>query len=94
MCWVTEVEALRRRQAELERFLFAAPAASWEEAAAKARYLLMLFADTPLGRDPRRQKIIADVLEDFGRLSGAPTKPEPTAPGDDLRPPPPEGDDA
>ena len=52
---LTEVEAeqtaLRRRQVELERFLFAAPSASWEEAAAKARYLLMLFADTSTGRD-------------------------------------------
>lgn len=71
---LAEVEAqqaeLRRRQAELERFLFAAPAATWEDAAAKARYLLLLFADTATGRKPRHRKIVADVLEDFARLSG------------------------
>lgn len=82
---LAEVEAqqvaLRQRQAELERFLFAAPAAGWEEAAAKARYLLMLFGDTPTGRDPRHQRIIADVLEDFRRLSGGTA--EPTAPSND-----------
>jgi hypothetical protein len=38
--------ALRRRQAELETFLVAAPAAGWPEAAEKARYLLKLFAAT------------------------------------------------
>lgn len=71
---LAEVEAqqagLRQRQAELERFLFAGPAASWEEAAAKARYLLLLFAETEAGRKPRDRKIIAEVLEDFARLSG------------------------
>jgi hypothetical protein len=77
-----EQTALRRRQVELERFLFAAPSASWEEAAAKARYLLMLFADTSTGRDPRHQRIIADVLDDFRRLAGG--QAEPTAPSNDL----------
>lgn len=62
--------ALRRRQAELERFLFAAPAAGWEEAAEKARYLIGLLDETRVGRDPRHRRIIAAVLEDFGRLSG------------------------
>ena len=65
-----EQESLRQRQAELERFLLAAPAATWEDAAEKARYLITLLADTPAGQDPRRQRIIADVLEDFRRLSG------------------------
>ncbi len=70
----SEVEAqraaLRERQAELERHFLAAPAATWEEAAEKARYLIALFADTSEGRDPRRRKIIAGVLDDFTRLSG------------------------
>ena len=35
-----------------------------------ARYLIGLFATTSLGRDPRRQKLIAAVLDDFRRLSG------------------------
>jgi hypothetical protein len=70
---LAEVEAnqkeLRERQEELEAQLIAAPAASWSEAAAKARYLLRLFASTPIAQDPRRQTLIASVLEDFARLS-------------------------
>ena len=70
---LSEVEAnetaLRERQAELEAHLLAAPAATWQDAAEKARYLLRLFADTPAGQDPRRQKLIEAALEDFARLS-------------------------
>jgi hypothetical protein len=62
-------QALRERQDELEAQLIAAPAASWSEAAAKARYLLRLFATTPVAQDPRRQTLIASVLEDFARLT-------------------------
>ncbi|HEX6015705.1 MAG TPA: hypothetical protein VFY87_28655 [Geminicoccaceae bacterium] len=65
-----EEAALRRRQAELERFLLAAPSATWEDATEKARYLLTLYAATSEGRDPRRRKIIQAVLDDFTRLSG------------------------
>lgn len=61
-------EALRLRQDELEAHLLAAPALNWQEAAEKARYLLMLFAATPAAQDPRRQKLIAGVLDDFARL--------------------------
>jgi hypothetical protein len=72
---VAEVEAnertLRLRQSELESQLLAAPALTWLEAAEKARYLLTLFAATPAAQDPRRQKLIATVLEDFARLSCA-----------------------
>jgi hypothetical protein len=64
--------ALRLRQEELEKFLLAAPAGTWHEAAEKARYLLTLFAATPAAQDPRRQKLIADVLDDFDRLSNGP----------------------
>jgi hypothetical protein len=70
---MSEVEAnekqLRERQAALEDQLLAAPAPTWEDAADKARYLLSLFASTPAGQDPRRQMLIARVLEDFIRLS-------------------------
>ncbi len=70
---LTEVEAneraLRRRQEELETQLVAAPALNWHDAAEKARYLLGLFAATPAAQDPRRQKLIAAVIEDFRRLS-------------------------
>jgi hypothetical protein len=61
-------EALRLRQEELERNLIAAPAASWHEAAEKARYLLMLFATSSAAEDPRRQFLIKAVLDDFDRL--------------------------
>jgi hypothetical protein len=61
--------ALRLRQEELEAHLLAAPAANWGEAAEKVRYLLKLFAATPAGQDPRRQTLIAHVLDDFARLS-------------------------
>lgn len=59
---------LRQRQDELEAHLLAAPAVNWHDAADKARYLLNLFATTPGGQDPRRQKLIAAVLADFTRL--------------------------
>src|SRR3984893_13150897 len=70
---LAEVEAnertLRLRQAELETPLGAAPSASWQEAAERARYLLNLFANTLTAQDPRRQKLIAAVLDDFERLA-------------------------
>jgi hypothetical protein len=55
------------RQEELD-ILLAAPATSWVEAVAKARYLLILFAQTPAAEDPRRATLIADVFADFERL--------------------------
>jgi hypothetical protein len=66
-------EALRGRQKELEEQLLASPAQTWEQAADKARYLLSLFVNSPTAQDPRRQMLIARVLEDFTRLSNAPT---------------------
>lgn len=65
--------ALRQRRSELETFLVAAPATSWREAADKARYLLTVLSETAAGREPRRQKIIASVLEDFRRLGDSST---------------------
>ena len=60
--------ALRRRQEELEKLLLAAPAETWPEAAAKAQYLIQLFAATPEAQDPRRKKLIAHALDDLTRL--------------------------
>ena len=60
--------ALRLRQDELEAHLLA-PAANWREASDKARYLLGLFAASIAAQDPRRQKLIAAVLDDFERLA-------------------------
>jgi hypothetical protein len=39
------------------------------DTAERARYLLSLFAATPAAQDPRRQTLIANVLDDFQRLS-------------------------
>jgi hypothetical protein len=66
-----EDRALRLRQQMLEEQLVAGPAATWPEAAEKAQYLLGLFAATPAAQDPRRQTLIANLLEDFRRLSRA-----------------------
>lgn len=63
-------EAIRQRQEEFECFLLAAPAVTWPDAAAKARYLLQLFAATLDAQDPRRQALIARTVEDLDRLSG------------------------
>jgi hypothetical protein len=70
---VAEVAAnesqLRATQEELEMQLIAAPAATWEDAADKARYLLSVFAATQSGQDPRRKILIKAVLDDLDRLS-------------------------
>ena len=67
-----EVEAdqttLRRRRDDIEDHLLAAPAETWAQAAAKARYLLQLMAAEADGGDSRRQKLIEAVLADFDRL--------------------------
>lgn len=70
---LSEVEAnekiLRERQDELETHLLAAPAATWPEAAEKARYVLGLYAATLATEDTRRRQLVASVLEDFERLA-------------------------
>jgi hypothetical protein len=60
---------LRYRQEELESHLLASPAANWAEAAAKARYVLGLYAASIAALDPRTQTLITAVLVDFDRLS-------------------------
>jgi len=61
-------EALRHQQEELENLLMAERADSWPEAAAKAQYLLELFAATQEAQDPRRKQLIVHTLEDLARL--------------------------
>lgn len=74
---LAEVEAdqvaLSHRQAKIEKLLLAAPATTWREAAEKARYLIALFAATAEAQDPRRRRLIANVFEDFDRLSDVPS---------------------
>lgn len=77
---ISEVEAheakLHQLRAEAEEQFLALPAASWEEAAVKAKYLLRLYAETLSGGDVRTRRMIAAVLEDFQSLSNAGGKPE------------------
>jgi hypothetical protein len=61
--------ALRHRQEEFECHALAAPSTTWAEAAAEARYLILLFAETSEARNPRRRELIAKVLDDLARLS-------------------------
>lgn len=61
--------ALRHRQEEFERYAVATPSTSWPAVAEKARYLIQLFAATPEAQDPRRQELIASVLDDLARFS-------------------------
>lgn len=68
----TDQAELRRRQVEFEADAVTAPSETWPEAAEKARYLIELFAATPEAQAPRRQELIAKVLDDFARLSRLP----------------------
>jgi len=69
---ISEVAAdrarLKARQDELEKFLVAAPSANWSDAVEKTRYLLGIFGTTAEAQDPRRKKLIANLLGDFERL--------------------------
>lgn len=62
---------MRERQAEIEKKLVDTPAATWPEAAAKARYLLNLYATSLGSQDSRHRDPIAAVLQDFSRLTSA-----------------------
>src|SRR5271155_2579203 len=61
---------LRDRQGVLEGQLLSVPSTSWAEAAAKARYVLNLYAAGLAPNDTRRRDLVAAVLSDFARLSG------------------------
>ncbi len=67
-------QALRVRQEDLENHLFAAPAASWQEAADKACYVLNLLGASLAAEDSRKRKLVDAVLADFERLSADPAK--------------------
>ena len=71
---LADVEAnaklLRDRQGEVEIEILAVPAASWPEAAAKARYVLNLYAADLAPADTHHRDLVAAVLADFARLSG------------------------
>jgi hypothetical protein len=70
---VADVEAnaklLRDRQGVVEIQLLSVPATSWPEAAAKARYVLNLYAADLAPADSHHRDLVAAVLADFTRLS-------------------------
>ena len=71
---LAEVEAnaklLRDRQGVVEIELLAVPAGSWPEAAAKARYVLNLYAAELTPADTHHRDLVSAVLADFARLCG------------------------
>jgi hypothetical protein len=60
---------LRERQSVIESQLISVQAASWPEAAAKARYVLNLYAAGLAPGDAHHRDLIAAIFADFTRLS-------------------------
>ncbi|MGY8631357.1 hypothetical protein RAD15_02540 [Bradyrhizobium sp. 14AA] len=71
---LADVEAnlreVREREADLENRMMSVPAASWPEAAVKARHLLNLYAASRPAGDTRHRALVAALFGDFARLSG------------------------
>jgi hypothetical protein len=61
---------LRERQGVLEKELLSVPATSWPEAAAKARYVLNLYAAELAPGDAHHRDLVAAIFADFVRLTG------------------------
>jgi hypothetical protein len=74
---VAEVEVnaklLRDTQGVLETQILAAPATSWPEAVAKARYVLNLYSASLAPNDTHHRDLVAAVLADLARLSAEET---------------------
>ncbi len=70
---IADVEAnaklLRDKQGIVELEILGAPAASWPEAVAKARYVLNLYAAGLAPTDTHHRDLVAAVLADLTRLS-------------------------
>lgn len=61
---------LRDRQVALENQLLSLPAETWQEAAAKARYVLNLYLAGLSPGDTRNRNLVAAIFDDFARLTG------------------------
>ncbi|MGY8704267.1 hypothetical protein RAD16_00805 [Bradyrhizobium sp. 18BD] len=66
----SNVRQLREREAGIENRLMTVPAASWTEAAVKARYLLNLYVASLPVEDTRHRALVAALFDDFTRLGG------------------------
>jgi hypothetical protein len=62
-------KALRDKQAALETELLATPAATWPEAAAKACYVLNLYAASLTPADTHHRDLVAAIIADFAKLT-------------------------
>jgi hypothetical protein len=62
-------QQLRERQRLLENELLSVEAASWPEAAAKARYVLNLYAASLPPGDAHHRDLVAAIFADFARLA-------------------------
>lgn len=60
---------LRERQEALENQLLAVQATSWPEAAAKAKYVLNLYAAALPPGDTHHRDLVAAVFADFAKLA-------------------------
>ena len=60
---------LRDKQGVLELEILGAPATSWPEAVAKARYVLNLYSASLPATDTHHRDLVAAVLADLTRLS-------------------------
>lgn len=60
---------LRDRQTAIENQLLSLPAETWQEAAAKARYVLNLYLASLSTEDTRHRNLVAAIFDDFARLS-------------------------
>ncbi len=60
---------LREQQGALESQLLSVQATSWPEAAAKARYILNLYAAGLAPADAHHRDLVAAVFADFARLA-------------------------
>jgi hypothetical protein len=60
---------LRERQGVLEKQLLSVEAASWPEAAAKARYVLNLYVAELAPGDAHHRDLVAAIFADFARLT-------------------------
>ena len=65
-------EILRAREREFEGKLLTVQAQSWADAAAKARYLLGMYAESLSKQDSHHKDLVAAVLADFDRLESEP----------------------
>lgn len=65
----SKAKLLRDHHEVVEMQLLSEPAKSWPEAAAKARYVLNLYAAGLAPEDTHHRDLVAAIMADFARLS-------------------------